>query len=217
MSWIAATLLALACFAVMALVFRVPRKGWALVLAALVAGLIGFGLQAWTALPGAPASQGAAERNVGGQVVDLRRELVGKANRSRSAYIVTADAMARQGEYETAAGMLRGIVHNNPHDGDAWLALGNALTFHADGRLTPAALFAYNHAARELPQSVGPVFFVGLSLVREGKLVEARKLWAKGIAAQPEGSPGRQLLEQRLGELDELMRRIAQNAGKQGR
>jgi cytochrome c-type biogenesis protein CcmH len=217
MSWVIATLLALACFAGFALLFRVPRKGCAIVLAALALGLVGFGVQASPSLPGAPKAPSAIAKQEGWRIVELRQALVGNAHRSRSAFILTADALVRQGQFENAANLLRGVVHNNPNDGDAWLALGNALTFHAGGRLTPAALFAYNHAARELPESGGPAFFVGLALVRQGKLVDARELWAKGLAAMPEDAPGRELLVQRLAQLDELMRQIARNAGKQGR
>ena len=216
MSWIVVIGLALLCFAIFALVFRVPRKGWAIVLAALTLGLLGFSLQASPSLPGAPKAKSPIETQEGWQIVDLRKGFVPPAQQSRSAYIITADALVRQGQFENAANLLRGVVNNNPKDGEAWLALGIALTFHADGQMTPAALFAYKQAAIALPGNGGPPFFAGLALVREGKLIDARELWAKGLAAMPEGAPGRDLLAERLGRLDELMRQIARNAGKSG-
>ena len=194
-----------------------PVKGWAIVLAALVLGLAGFAFQASPSLPGAPKAPSPVAEQQGEQIVELRKAFVGSARRSRSAYIITADAFARQGQFEDAANLLRGVVHNNPQDGEAWLALAIALTFHADGQLTPAALDSYRHAAYLLPGSGGPSFFAGLALIRERKLIEARELWAKGIAAMPPDAPGRDLLVQRLGQLDQLMQQIARNAQGQGR
>jgi cytochrome c-type biogenesis protein CcmH len=208
MSWVVAIALAVACFAAIALAFRVPQKGWAIVLAALALGLAGYGLQGSPSLPGAPKSAMPAEREQGGQIIDLRKALVGR-QRSYEPLMITADGLMRGGEFKEAANLFSGIVRKNPHDGEAWLALGNALAFHADGLLTPSALLAYNRAAAELPQSAGPPFFVGLGLIRQGKLIEAHKLWTKTVAALPPNAPGRDLLADRLAALDALMRKIA--------
>lgn len=217
MSWAVAIALAIACFAAIALAFRVPHKGWAIVLAALALGLAGYGVQGSPSLPGAPKASVSPEKDEGEQIVELRKAMVPEPQHSRSPLTVTADAMMRQGEYDTAANLLSGIVGQNPDDGDAWLALGTALTFHADGALTPAALLAYDHAANALPQSPGPPFFVGLSLIRQGKLIEAHKLWSKSLAALPPDAAGRDILADRLAALDGLMRRIAAGAAESGR
>lgn len=212
MSWISAIALAVACFAAIALLFRVPQKGWAIVLAALALGLAGYGLQASPSLPGAPKAAASAEKDEGAQIVELRKAMVAEPQHSRSPFTVTADGMMRHGEYDTAANFLAGVVAKNPDDGDAWLALGTALSFQADGLLTPASQLAYNRAASELPQSPGPPFFAGLALIREGKLIEAHKLWTHSLAALPSDAPGRDILAERLAELDQLMRRIAGGA-----
>jgi cytochrome c-type biogenesis protein CcmH len=217
MSWLVSIALAIACFAAIALVFRVPQKGWAIVLAALALGLAGYGLQGSPSLPGAPKAAAPRESAMGGQIIALRRALVGDARKSRDPLTVTADALMRAGQFENSANLFRGVVDKNPADGEAWLALGNALAFHADGLLTPAALYAYDRAAAALPDSPGPAFFVGLSLIRAGKLIEAHKLWTKTLAALPPDAPGRGLLADRLAELDALMRRIAAEAGESGR
>jgi cytochrome c-type biogenesis protein CcmH len=217
MSWAVSIGLAIACFAAIALVFRVPQKGWAIVLAALALGLAGYGLQGSPSLPGAPKGAAPREKAMGGQIIELRKALVGDARRSRDPLTVTADALMRAGQFENSANLFRGVVDKNPGDGDAWLALGNALAFHTDGLLTPASLYAYNRAAAALPDSPGPAFFVGLSLIRAGKLIEAHKLWTKTLAALPPDAPGRSLLADRLAELDALMRRIAAGASESGR
>jgi cytochrome c-type biogenesis protein CcmH len=216
MSWTFAILLALGCIAAMALLFRLPPRGWAIVLATLALGLAGYGSQASPSLRGAPKAATPPEVQQGWRLIELRRAMVGQARHSRSTYIITADAFARQGQYEDAATMLRGVVHNDPNDGEAWLALGNALAFHAEGQLTPASLYAYRNAARTLPGTAGPTFFVGLGLIRQGKLAEARALWTRGLAGLPPGAPGREILADRLGALDELVRRIAAGADRPG-
>lgn len=216
MSWVIAIALALVCFAAIALVFRVPQRGWTIVLAALALGLAGYGVQGSPSVPGAPKDAEASEQATGGQLVDLRKAMIGEGQKSANSLSVTADALIRHGEFEDAANLLAGIVHDNPNDGDAWLALGNALAFHADGLLTPPALLAYNHAAAALPQSAGPAFFVGLGLIRQGKLIEAHKLWTKTLATLPADAAGRSVLADRLAALDALMRQIAAGADDAG-
>jgi cytochrome c-type biogenesis protein CcmH len=215
-SWLVAIALAVACFAAFALLFRLPQKAWAIVLFALALGLAGYGLQASPGLPGAPTQATPAEKGEGEQIVELRKAMVGDEQRSHNPLTITADAMMRAGEFDNAASLLRGAVHTDPHDGEAWLGLGNALAFQADGLLTPAATLAYDNAARDLPESAGPAFFVGLGLIRQGKLIEAHKLWSATLAALPPDAAGRDLLAGRFVQLDQLMRRIAQGAESPG-
>lgn len=216
MSWAIAILLALAAFAAIAVLFKQPRGSWMVVLAALALGLAGYATQASPGIASAPKRAVRADALEGPQFVSLRKELVGEERQSRSHFILMADEWVRRGRYEGAATLLRGVVSANPADGDAWLALGNALLLHADGQLTPAALYAYRHAERELPASAGPAFFLGVGLIREGKLVDAHRLWSERLASMPEGAEGRAVLAERLGVLEELLRRIVENARESG-
>jgi cytochrome c-type biogenesis protein CcmH len=213
MSWLVPISLALAAFAAIAFAFRVPPKLWPVALAALGLGLAGYATQASPGLPGAPSEVKLDRGDEGWRLVDLRVQLVGPDHRSRSGYMVTADALVREGQYANAATLLGGMVEKDPRDGDAWLALANALSFHADGALTPASLFAYRRAAQAMPDGAGPSFFVGLALIRQGDLIGGRELWAQRLANMPEDGPGRGVLAKRLGQLDELLRRVAENTG----
>jgi len=213
MSWIAAILLALVAFALVAFAFRVPRGGWTVVLAALVFGLAGYAFQASPAIPSAPKS--AQARNIGEagwQLVAIRQEFVSENRRSGGKAMITADALVRNGRFEDAAKLLAGAVEDNPQDYEAWLALGNALVEHAEGNLTPAALHAYRRATAIAPDEPGPAVFMGFSMVREGRLVEAHQLWSGTLAAAPEGAEWRETLEQRIGLLEQLMRRIVESS-----
>jgi len=214
MSFAIAILLAGLCFAAIAFVFNVPRKAWALVLTALVLGLAGYASQASPDLKGAPGKPPALQGEEGAAVVDMRKDLVGPNERSGNPLLVTADAYVRRGDYAVAGTLLRTIVHDNPNDSEAWLALGNALTFQADGMLTPASQLAYRRASQLAPDSPGTAFFVGWSLIRQGKLLEGRQLWAGKLEEMPPGAPGRDALAQRLANLDAALRQLLEQADK---
>ncbi len=208
MSWIIAIALAATCFAAFVFLFRLPRKAWAAVLAMLALGLAGYALQASPNAKGAPGAQLRQQAEEGWRIVDLRSQMIDDASKSGSSFIVTADALVRKGQYANAANLLRGVLRENPNDGEAWLAMANALAFQADGALTPAALLAYRRAAETLPRSAGPPFFVGLSLIRQGRVMEGRELWAQQLGALPQDAAGREILAQRLATLDALLQKI---------
>ncbi len=57
--------------------------------------------------------------------------------------------------------------------------------------MTPASLLAYRRASQLEPDSAGPAFFVGWALIRQGKLIEGREVWAGKLEEMPEDAPGR--------------------------
>ena len=208
MSWLLAIGLALLAFAAMAVPFRLPRKSWLILLAALTFGLAGYAIQASPGLEGAPKDSRSSQPVDNEQLVNLRTNLVGARNRSRSNYIFMADAWVREGRYEGAVTLLRGVIHNNPRDGDAWLSMAIALQLHADGRLTPASEHAFVAAMEHLPQSAGPALFLGATLIAQGDvdgLIAAHRLWSSQLEVLPENAVGRPLLEQRLADLEQLL------------
>ncbi|MBO9517162.1 MAG: tetratricopeptide repeat protein [Porphyrobacter sp.] len=213
MSWLIAIAVALGAFALAAFVLGVPRQGWTSFAAALALGLAGYALQASPGVPGAPAAPRAAgEIDAGFSYIDERKEMIGSAARSGSDKLLIADALARRGQFSNAAVMLRGAVHDNPRDAEAWLALGNALVEHAGGILTEPALVAYRRASELDRGGVGPGYFLGLALIRQGQLMEARGVWQATVENASEDSAGRALLEERLARLDALIAQISGQA-----
>lgn len=205
MTWLLAIALGLAAFALAAFAFRVGRGGWTTLAAALALGLAGYAMQASPDVPGAPAVGGATDGEGAWALVEERKEMIGGRFRSNSPNLIVADAMSRRGQYANAAAMLRGAVRDNPRDAEAWLALGNALVEHAGGALTQPALLAYRRAAGIDPAGVGPGYFLGLALIRQGQIEEAREVWASTLENAPAGTAGREALAQRLARLDELL------------
>src|SRR5690606_41922772 len=87
---------------------------------------------------------------------------------------------------------------------------GNALLEHADGALTPPALLAYRRAADLDPEGAGPGYFLGFALIRQGRLMDARGVWASTLETAAEDAPGRTALQERIGRLDELLAQAEQ-------
>lgn len=214
MTWLVAIVLAAVVFAAVIFLFNLPRASWLAVLSALGFGLAGYATQATPNLAAAPARATVAASQEGALFVELRRALVGMRDRSGSSYILMSDEWVRRGDYQGAVTLLRGVVSNNQRDGDAWLALANALYLHADGTMTPAGAMAYRRADEELPGSLAPAFFIGATMIREGRLIDAHQLWTERLAQAPEDAPAREIVEQRLVALEQLMRGLVANAGQ---
>jgi cytochrome c-type biogenesis protein CcmH len=212
MGWAVAIALAFAAFAMLVWVFKAPRQGWEALGAALLVGLAGFAFQASPAQPGAPKLPEQRADTAGKALVEARRQLATEGGSVASnRWVVIADALARNGQYGDAAGVVLGAVEQEPGNAEAWLALANNLTAHAEGNLTPAALYAYGRAGQASPQDPGPPFFLGLALASSGKLVEGRALWADLLDRSPADAPWRDDLQARLERLDAFI--AAQSGG----
>jgi len=205
MTWLFAALLAAAAFVVIAFLLKPPRGGWEAVAAALVFGMAGYALQASPALPGAPKAPAQTISGDPASLVNARRALDGKSGPANDNWLVIGDALARDGQYADAAGVMLGAVQSNPGNSEAWLALANALVAHADGMLTPASLFAFQRATEAAPADPGPPFFLGLSLAQSGRFSEAHGLWGELLARSPPDAPWRADLESRIARLDGLI------------
>lgn len=202
--------LAAICFAVLALVLRIPRQGWEAAGAALVLALAGFAFQASSDQPGAPKAAAQTAAGSGADLVDARRQLSADGRPVASnQWLVYADAFARNGQYGDAASLALTAAEKEPGNADTWLALANNLLAHGEGNLTPAAIYAYGRAAQADPAHPGPPFFLGLALAGSGKLAEGRTMWADLLARAPAEAPWRGELAARLERLDAFI--AAQN------
>ena len=205
MIWLTVVLLAVTAFAVAAFAFKLERALWTSLAAALAFGLAGYAWQARPDLPSAPKSVQDSQPQGDFDIVTQRREFITDEERSRANAMITADAMARRGKYVEASQFLSGVTGEDSDDFEAWLALGNTLVEHADGALTAPALYAYRQAASLAPAHPGPGYFLGVALIRQGRFMEARSIWAETLANAPEGAAGRAGLEERLQRLDGML------------
>ncbi|KLI63113.1 tetratricopeptide repeat protein [Aurantiacibacter marinus] len=216
MTWISVILLALVAFAIAAVVFRLDRSLWTSLAAALVFGLAGYAWQANPDLASAPKSAERTANEGDFDIVEQRREFIAERERSRANGLITADAMARRGRYVEASEFLSGVTNENPRDLESWLALGNVLVEHSDGVLTAPALYAYRQAATLAPAHPGAGYFLGVALIRQGRFMEARGIWAEALANAPEDAAGREGLEERLNRLDGMLGAMGELQATQG-
>lgn len=201
MTWLIALGLAALCCATLVFVFKVPRHGWEALGAALLLGIAGYAVQA-KQLPGAPKTAAMAQNDDGKALVAARQQLrVGPPQQGNS-WLVIADAQVRNGRYADASTLLLGAVEQNAKDSESWLALGIALISHAEGNLSPAALYAFRQASTADPAAPGPPFFLGLALAQNGRLDEGRTLWTSLLKAAPPGAPWRAELQARITSLE---------------
>lgn len=205
MSWVPIVLLAALVFGLAVFLLKLPRSLWMLFGSALLFGLAGYAMQGnpgQAAAPPTPPTETVAE--TGELMVQARREFYPEGQLP-SRFVVTADAFTRRGQHQQAANFLRNAVAENPKDGEAWIALGNALVEHADGQLTAAALFAYSRAEQVAPGNPAPTYFLGLSYLRAGEPGKTLSLWRELLASAPEGARWAIALEARIVRLETLL------------
>lgn len=114
------------------------------------------------------------------------------------AWLTLADALLRQGQSGEAIEALQVALKAMPDSPDLWVGLGNALTVHADGMVTPAARLAFNEASRIAPDHPAPRYFLGLAWLQAGQPSEAIKTWEALRTDSPADAPWRPDLERKL-------------------
>ncbi|MDA7787807.1 tetratricopeptide repeat protein [Sphingomonadaceae bacterium] len=215
MTWLVVIGLAAVMFLIAAFVLKMPKPGYSLFGAALMVGLAGYAMQGSPSLSGAPKEATSDVSGTGAAMVESRRSLFDTAVLP-SRFVVSADAFTRRGQNDDAAGFLLNAVTENPQDTEAWLALGNALTEHADGQLTPAALYAYSKAEQTDPEHPGAAYFLGVGMIRSGRPAEALQLWQELAARAPDDAPWKPVIEERAASLGEMMMRMRSGAAQPG-
>lgn len=197
MIWLPVILLAAITFAAAVILLRLEKAGWTLLGATLLFGLTGYALQGSPDQPAAPGIAGDKQAVNGELLVTARREYFSEPQLP-TRWIITGDGYARRGDFAQAAGFYRSATEENPRDLEAWLALGIALVEHAEGKLTPAALFAFERAQQLDETNGGPRYFLGLSWLRAGEVQRTVQLWREALARAPDDADWRESLELRL-------------------
>lgn len=214
MTWAFVVLLAVLCLAVLVFGLKAPRGTWEALASALLLGIAGYAMQGFPAQPSAPKEGAEAfSGKAAAALVEARSTVDGSDIPPNNRWVVIADGLARNGRFADSAEVLRGAIEANPKNSEAWLAMANALLAHADGTLTPAALYAYRRAGTADPDAPGPPFFLGLALAQSGRFAEARELWAGLLARAPADAPYRPLLARQVEALGQM---IAAQRGQGG-
>jgi len=183
---------------------KLPAAARPLAGAAVMLGLAGYALQGSPSLPGKPVAAAAEPEGFGDVLTDQRQ---GMADRFGPAaqWLGLSDGFARTGKTELAAQTLEKGLEKYPDNVDLWVGLGNALTAHGGGMMSPAAALAFDEAARRDPTHPAPPFFAGLALAQGGDLKGAEAVWGQLLARSPADAPWRPDLEMRLAQLRQAL------------
>ena len=203
MGWL--TLLLLAGVAMAAMVaFGLKRPLWSLAGAALMLGATGYAMQGSPSVSGQPAQPQLAAEPTDPAIIALRSEMLGQWGPERG-YVAAADGLTNAGAKREAVQYIIGGIRHYPTSPLLWVALGNQLSAHDGGRVSPPALFAFQQAFRLAPQSAAPPFFLGLAYIRGGDFTAARPLWARALQLSPATAGYRGEIAERLRLLDGFM------------
>lgn len=200
MGWL--TLLLLAAAAMVAMVVLGLRKPlWSLAGAALMLGATGYAMQGSPGVPGQPAQPQLAVEPTDPAIVDLRNRMLGNWAAERG-YVAAADGLSNAGVKREAVQYILGGIRKFPSSPLLWVALGNQLSVHDGGKVSPPALFAFQQSFRLAPTNPAPPFFLGLAYIRGGDFAAARPLWARAVELSPPDASYRGEIAERLRLLD---------------
>jgi cytochrome c-type biogenesis protein CcmH len=169
---------------------NLPRTALELLGAALMVGLAGYAWQGSPTQPGSTVTSREAAGKVDAEAMLAQRKMRTGAG-DEGAWLDMGDALARAGATQEAVLAIRSGIRDHRNSPDLWVGLGNALIAHGDGVISPAAMFAFQHAASLSPEHPGPAFFYGLALAQQGNIQEATKVWQGLLARTPPSAPWR--------------------------
>jgi cytochrome c-type biogenesis protein CcmH/NrfG len=158
-----------------------------------VAATIGLGLAGYVVagrpgLAASPALQPTMDRASVSQFEESRQALLSNAG-DVGAWLTFADVLTREGRTADAIDGLQVALAAMPNDADLWVGLGQAMTIHAGGMVTPAARLAFDRASQLAPANPAPRYFLGLAWLQAGDAKAARREWQALRADSPPNAP----------------------------
>lgn len=210
MGWIMLALIGLGSAAILWL-WGVARPLWSFVGAAMMLGAAGYALQGDPVLPGHPVAANAEPIEIDPAQTELRDSMLGRYT-AEGSYLVAADGVTRAGDTRSAVQAILGGINKYPRSLALWTGLGSALSMH-DNVVSPAALYAFRHAAELNLKNPAPPYFLGLAYIRAGEYAVARPYWAKALELTDPKQPYRKDIAAQLARLDAFLAMAAQAQG----
>ncbi|MGL4542215.1 MAG: tetratricopeptide repeat protein [Polymorphobacter sp.] len=167
-------------------------------------GLAGYMIAGRPDLAASPAPQASFDRASTSQFEESRQALLSNAG-DVGAWLMFADVLTREGRTADAIDGLQVALAAMPGDADLWVGLGQAMTVHAGGMVTPAARLAFDKASRLAPNNPAPRYFLGLAWLQAGDAKAARREWQALRAASPPDAPWLPEVDAKLKAVDAMI------------
>jgi len=203
MGWLIAVILAAVTGLLLWRFARLPRGSGGFIAAAMLFALAGYGWQARPELAGSPRAAPDEAMMPDTPFATERLKMLERFG-TVGQWLDFADALDRMGERRAAVSALTNAISQNPRSADLYVGLGNALTVHAGGLVTPAARLAFARAAEIAPNHPGPPFFFGLALAQAGQIDEAERVWRDLLDRSPADAPYRADLTRKIAQLEAM-------------
>ena len=197
MGWLILFLLAAVTLLALILIARPKRGAIELLAAALVLGVAGYAWQGNPSLPGKPTPPRANHPAADTLFAEERKTWLGSVG-PEVQVLDAADNLIKANDPAYAIAILRGAIQRAPDSMILWLGLANALVTYADGTVTPAARYAFEHASSLAPGNPAPAYFLALDYAQMGDLDTAEAIWRSILATSPADAPWRPIIDQRL-------------------
>lgn len=147
------------------------------------------------------AAPSTAEHDGGGELPDMVARLEQRLQNDpddKAGWLLIGRSYMQMRRFTDAAVAFTRVMTLDAADVDAQVSLGEALTFAADGMVTPVAKAAFDAALLMRPGHPAARFYLGLAERQAGRAQTAYDRWLALAKESPPGAPWLGLLKQRL-------------------
>ncbi|MGB5076979.1 MAG: hypothetical protein WBO17_05810 [Sphingorhabdus sp.] len=195
--WLILGLLAIASLCATVVLGRLERGLWQVAAAAILLGMTGYALQGRPNLPSSFSKRSDIKDGGAIQLVEMRGDMdrsFGVAKR----WLVTADAFAKQGDYQLSAAYIQSGLRQHPDNSDLWSAMGLQLMLASQGKMSPAAQLAFDKARIAQPNHPAPYYFAGIARLFGGDVNGAILLWERALSSASPNAKWKTKVESQL-------------------
>ena len=153
----------------------------------------------------APALEPAGELPPLATMVAQMEQVMADRADDPQGWLLLAKAYADLGRSAEAAKALSRAIALEPENADLRVRLGETLVRVAEGRVTPAARFAFAAARRLEPAHPAPYYFDGLALMQAGEPEAALEIWRELAAGSTADAPWMGNLNRRIAAAERML------------
>lgn len=179
----------------------------AAILSLMIVPGVAFGIYVLVGNPGVPDQPLLARLNASPEKMDvnaalaqIERHLAQNPDDARG-YELVAPVYMRVGRPADAARAMASIIRLTGGSAEKYDAMGQALVYAANGKVTAEAEQAFRQAAAAAPDMAQPQFYLGIAAEQRGDSETARSIWTRLLASAPPNAPWAEMVRSRLAAL----------------